>query len=81
MDWAERRLPEDVPMNWARIEDIKADVEPFPLVPAMCIGLRELKSDGYTYRGQSENSAMEGNSNGFSIPRSPSFGTIQSFQG
>ena len=28
------------------MEEMKADVEPLPLVPAMCMGLRELKSDG-----------------------------------
>jgi hypothetical protein len=33
-------------MNWVRMEDMKADVEPFPFVPAMCIALRALKLDG-----------------------------------
>ena len=42
-------------MNWVRIEDMKADVEPFPFVPAMCIVLRELKWDGCPQRSQFEN--------------------------
>ena len=42
-------------MNWVRIEDMKADVEPFPFVPAMCIVLRELKWDGCPQRSQIEN--------------------------
>jgi hypothetical protein len=69
-----------MPINWPRIEDIKADVEPFPFVPAMCIGLRELKLDGYMQYGQSGNSATRTNE-GFCIPHSQSFGTIRSFQG
>ena len=34
---------------------MKADVEPFPFVPAICIVLRELKLDGYPQRSQFEN--------------------------
>ena len=31
---------------WDRIDDVKALVEPFPLVPAIWIGLNFWKSDG-----------------------------------
>ncbi len=37
------------PMYCERIEDIKADVEPFPFVPAMCRRFKRLKSSGYTF--------------------------------
>lgn len=33
-------------LYWQRIEDTKADVEPLPFVPAMCIASRESKSEG-----------------------------------
>ena len=46
-------------MNWVRIEDMKADVEPFPFVPAMCIVLRELNWDGCSQRSQIENRNSE----------------------
>ena len=52
-------------MNWAKMEDMKADVEPFPFVPAMCMGLRVLKSDGCVQRGQSEVAALSWNSESF----------------
>lgn len=32
---------------WARIEEMKELVEPFPLVPAICIGFNRSKSDGF----------------------------------
>lgn len=31
---------------WLSIEEMKAEVEPLPFVPAMCMALRESKSDG-----------------------------------
>lgn len=34
-------------MYWASIVEMKALVEPFPLVPAMCIRFRRSKSLGY----------------------------------
>jgi hypothetical protein len=67
-------------MNWVRIEDMKADVEPFPFVPAMCIVLRELKWDGCPQRSQFENRNSD-NRKGAFIPHSQSFCTILSFQG
>src|SRR5271154_6873067 len=45
----------DVHQFWVRIEDMKADVESFLFVPAMCIVLRELKWDGCPQRSQFEN--------------------------
>ena len=32
---------------WERMEDMKAEVEPLPLVPAMWMALRRLKSEGW----------------------------------
>ena len=34
-------------MYWVSMEEINADVEPLPFVPAMCMRFRRLKSDGY----------------------------------
>jgi hypothetical protein len=72
---------EEVPMNWVRMEDIKADVEPFPFVPAMCIGLRMLNSDGYMQFGQSNDTMMMCNRERNYLPHIQSSGTIQSFPG
>ena len=32
----------------AKMEDMNEDVEPLPLVPAMCMGFRRSKSEGYS---------------------------------
>lgn len=34
-------------MYWVRMEEMNADVEPLPFVPAMCMRFSRLKSDGY----------------------------------
>lgn len=34
-------------MYCVRMEEMNADVEPLPFVPAMCMRFRRLKSDGY----------------------------------
>jgi hypothetical protein len=39
------------PIYWERMEDMKADVEPFPFVPAMCMRFNRLNSSGFN-KGQ-----------------------------
>jgi len=61
---------------WARIDDMKALVDPFPLVPAICIHFKRLKSDGCTSHSAQNPSTMSPCRS--SPPRTQPFDTTQS---
>ena len=49
---------------WFRMEDVRAEVEPLPFVPAMCITLRAFRSRGFRLMELDDERRMEGMNEG-----------------